>query len=306
MEQNRSWFPVRAEGPMEPVPAPTPDPAPYLANPGPIEPHKHKRAFGGILAAIVAFLAKFKAILLLLPKLKLLTTSGTMLVSLAAYALLWGWQFAAGFIALLFVHEMGHVIQLRREGIRASAPMFIPFLGAVISARSLGDNALAEARVGLAGPVLGTLGSAACILVWHVTGNDLWRALAFTGFFLNLFNLLPVVPLDGGRAMAAMTPWMWFAGLAAMVALAVAFPNPIILLIVVFAGFTGGEIGLTVPDVLSVDTDTNYYIALIFMLVSGAILFALSRSPVGLILQASGQDAVQAVCGGDHPEASAA
>ena len=210
---------------MEPVPAPTPDPDPYFANPGPIEPHKHKRAFGGILAAIVAFLAKFKAILLLLPKLKLLTTSGTMLVSLAAYALLWGWQFAAGFIALLFVHEMGHVIQLRREGIRASAPMFIPFLGAVISARSLGDNALAEARVGLAGPVLGTLGSAACILVWHVTGNDLWRALAFTGFFLNLFNLLPVVPLDGGRAMAAMTPWMWFAGLAAMVALAVRSPT---------------------------------------------------------------------------------
>src|SRR3989440_9297166 len=184
-----------------------------------------KRTFGPAIAAIIAFLAKFKAILLLLPKLKLLTTSGTMLVSLAAYALLWGWQFAAGFIALLFVHEMGHVIQLRREGIRASAPMFIPFLGAVISARSLGDNALAEARVGLAGPVLGTLGSAACILVWHATGNDLWRALAFTGFFLNLFNLLPVLPLDGGRAMAAMAPWMWFAGFAGLIALALVFPN---------------------------------------------------------------------------------
>jgi Zn-dependent protease len=152
-------------------------------------------------------------------------------VSLAAYALLWGWAFAAGFIALLFVHEMGHVIALRREGLKASAPMFIPFLGAVIAARSLGDNATAEARVGLAGPILGSVGAAACVLVWHATGNDLWRALAFTGFFLNLFNLLPVVPLDGGRAMAAMAPWMWFLGFAALIPLALIFPNPIIFLI---------------------------------------------------------------------------
>ncbi len=185
----------------------------------------------------MALLTKLKAILLLLPKFKLLTTAGTMIVSIVAYGALWGFSFAAGFVILLLVHEMGHVIALRREGIKASAPMFIPFLGAVISARSLGDNAAAEARVGLAGPVLGSIGAAACILIWHATGNDLWRALAFTGFFLNLFNLLPVVPLDGGRAMAAMAPWMWFVGLAGMVALAILFPNPIILLIVVFAGY---------------------------------------------------------------------
>ena len=206
-------------------------------------PHKppkqsfFKRKFGGAIAAIVAFLTKLKAILLLLPKFKLLTTAGTMIVSIVAYGALWGFSFAAGFVILLLVHEMGHVIALRREGIKASAPMFIPFLGAVISARSLGDNAAAEARVGLAGPILGSIGAAACIVIWHATGNDLWRALAFTGFFLNLFNLLPVVPLDGGRAMAAMAPWMWFVGLAGMVALAILFPNPIILLIVVFAGY---------------------------------------------------------------------
>ena len=188
-------------------------------------------------AGALALLAKFKTAILLLPKLKLFASSGTILVSLAAYALLWGWGFAAGFIALLFIHEMGHVIALRREGLKASAPMFIPFLGAVIAARSLGENALAEARVGLAGPILGTVGSAACIVVWHATGNDLWRALAYTGFFLNLFNLLPVVPLDGGRAMAAMAPAMWFVGFLAMVPLAILFPNPVILLILVFAGY---------------------------------------------------------------------
>jgi Zn-dependent protease len=197
----------------------------------------YKRRVAPIGAALAALLAKLKAILLLLPKLKLFISAGTMLVSIAAYSFVFGWQFAVGFVVLLFVHEMGHVIQLRREGLKASMPMFIPFLGAVISARSLGDNALAEARVGLAGPVLGSLGAAACILVWHLTGDEIWRALAFTGFFLNLFNLLPVVPLDGGRAMAAMAPWMWFLGFAALIPLAFIFPNPIIFLIVLIGGF---------------------------------------------------------------------
>jgi Zn-dependent protease len=183
-----------------------------------------------------AFLLKFgKAALLLLPKAKLLTTSGTMLVSLAAYSLIWGWKFALGFVLLLFVHEMGHVIQLRREGIPASAPMFIPFLGAVVTAKSLGDDATAEARVGLAGPVLGTLGALALLPVAIATGQDFWYALVFTGLFLNLFNLLPVVPLDGGRAMAALSPWMWFVGLFGMVLLALVYPNPIIFLILLFA-----------------------------------------------------------------------
>ncbi|HTX30469.1 MAG TPA: site-2 protease family protein [Solirubrobacteraceae bacterium] len=198
---------------------------------------KPRGRLSAALAAIAAFFAKFKAVLLLLPKLKLLTTMGTMLVSVAAYSFFFGWTFAAGFVVLILVHEMGHVIQLRREGLKASAPMFIPFMGAVISAKSLGDNALAEARVGLAGPILGSIGAAACIFIWHATGNDLWRALAFTGFFLNLFNLLPVVPLDGGRAMAAMAPWMWFVGFAAMIPLAVIFPNPVIFIILIFAGY---------------------------------------------------------------------
>jgi Zn-dependent protease len=230
-------FPARApqgEAPKKPLPE-----SPWFTPPPEQDPPRRqsffKRRVAPILAAIAAFVAKFKTLLLLLPKLKLFTTAGTMLVSIAAYSFVFGWTFAIGFVVLLLIHEMGHVIALRREGIKASAPMFIPFLGAVISARSLGDNALAEARVGLAGPILGSIGSAFCIVIWHLTGADIWRALAFTGFFLNLFNLLPVVPLDGGRAMAAMAPWMWFAGLAAMVPLALIFPNPIILIIVVFA-----------------------------------------------------------------------
>jgi Zn-dependent protease len=199
------------------------------------------KRLGGIAAGGVALLAKFgtalKALLVALPNLKLLTTTGTALVSVAAYSLFWGWSFAAGFVVLLFVHEMGHVIALRREGIKASAPMFIPFLGAMITAKSLGDNALAEARVGLAGPVLGSLGAAAVAVIAGLTGSTMLLALAYVGFLINLFNLLPVLPLDGGRAMAAMAPWMWFVGFAALIPLAILLHGGFIfLLILIFGG----------------------------------------------------------------------
>ena len=196
-----------------------------------------KRAGGAIVAAllvIVNFAGKLKGVLLLLPKAKLLTTSGSMLVSVGAYALIWGWKFAVGFVLLLFVHEMGHVIQLKREGVPATAPMFIPFLGAVVGMKRLPDDAGAEARVGLAGPVLGSIGCLVPLALYAATGNELFQALAFTGFFLNLFNLAPVVPLDGGRAMAALSPWMWFVGFGLLVASAIVFPNPIVFLILVF------------------------------------------------------------------------
>lgn len=207
------------------------------AGPAPAAPRQGIRRVTGPLLAALAAVAKFgKAALLVLPKLKLLTTSGSMLVSVAAYSLIWGWTFALGFVALLFVHEMGHVIQLRREGIQASAPLFIPFLGAVVGAKSLGEDAAAEARVGLAGPVLGTAGAAVVLGVYGLTGNTFWEALAFTGFFLNLFNLLPVTPLDGGRAMAALTPWMWFVGLFLFAVLTFTVPNPVLILFLVLAG----------------------------------------------------------------------
>lgn len=245
MEQRADWLPPTSPTPASAPPASPPvwEEPPHEPLPGPEpprEPSRLRRLFGPLIvggALVLRLLGPLKGLLLALPKLKLLTTSGSMLVSVAAYSLIWGWQFALGFVLLLLVHEMGHVIQLRREGIPASAPMFIPFLGAVVAAKSLGDNAAAEARVGLAGPILGSLGAALLVPVWLATGNEFWQALAFTGFFLNLFNLLPVVPLDGGRAMAAMSPWMWFVGLFAIVGVAFAFPNPIIILIALLAAY---------------------------------------------------------------------
>jgi Zn-dependent protease len=199
------------------------------------------KRIGGVAVAVALILAKLggkaKLILVALPKLKIFSTSASMLVSIAAYQLIFGWKFAVGFVLLLLLHELGHVMQLRREGVEASAPMFIPFLGAVISAKSLGGNAAAEARVGLAGPILGSIATLVPLGIWLATGSDFWRALAYIGFFLNLFNLLPVLPLDGGRAMAALSPYVWAAGFAGLIALMFVFPNPILLLVLLFGGF---------------------------------------------------------------------
>jgi Zn-dependent protease len=223
-----------------PAPAPSSEPERHEPiHPGSGRGGWLKRAWGPIVAAgllLLKFGAKLKFLLVALPKLKLFTTSASMLVSIGAYALIWGWQFAVGFVLLLLVHEMGHVIQLRREGVEASAPMFIPFLGAVIAAKSMGDDAAAEARVGLAGPIIGSVATLVPLGIWLTTGNEFWQALAYVGFLINLFNLLPVLPLDGGRAMAALSPYVWFAGFIGLIALTVLFPNPILLLVLLFGG----------------------------------------------------------------------
>ena len=189
------------------------------------------------LVALAALLGKFKAVALALFKFKIFATSGTMLVSIAAYSWIWGWKFAAGFVLLILVHELGHVIELRRQGVPASAPLFIPFMGAVVGMKQMPSDAWKEARVALAGPILGSIGAAAVWALGAALDSDLLVALAFTGFFLNLFNLLPIVPLDGGRAVAAVHPALWGLGLAGLVALAFWHPNPILILILVLGGF---------------------------------------------------------------------
>ncbi len=192
-----------------------------------------------LIAPVVAvglLLAKFKGLALLALKAKFLGTMLTMVVSVAAYALLFPVWFAVGFVALIWVHEMGHVMQLRREGIPASAPMFIPFLGAFVAMKQMPKDALAEARVALAGPVLGSLGALTAWGVYEATREPLFLGLAYVGFFLNLFNLLPMLPLDGGRAVGALSPWFWVVGIAGVVALVVVSPNPILIVIALLGG----------------------------------------------------------------------
>jgi Zn-dependent protease len=188
------------------------------------------------IAALGFAIWKLKFVFAAIFKFKLFTVAGSMLVSIAAYALLWGWQFAVGFVLLLFVHELGHVWEAKRQGLPVSAPMFIPFLGALITLKQLPDNAWNEAKVAIAGPIVGGLGAAAVWGAGEALDSDLLVALAFTGFFLNLFNLAPISPLDGGRIVAAIHPALWIAGLVILLGLTIVAPNPILILILVLGG----------------------------------------------------------------------
>ena len=188
------------------------------------------------LTAVGMLLAKFKGLLFLLLKVKFIGTALTMLLSVGAYALLFPVWFAVGFVLLIWVHEMGHVLQLKREGIKASAPMFIPFLGAFVAMKEMPKNALVEARVGLAGPVLGTLGALGVWGIYGFTDNPLFLGLAHIGFLINLFNLLPMLPLDGGRAVGAMSPVFWLVGILMTAALFFVWPNFIVLIIALLGG----------------------------------------------------------------------
>jgi Zn-dependent protease len=195
----------------------------------PLEPtfgQKLKRFLGPIgvvLVAIAKFFAKLK--FLILPVLKflplILKTGGTMLLSIWVYAMFWGIWFAVGFVLLIFVHECGHLLVAKRFKLKVGAPMFIPFMGAVIALKENPSNAWVESWVGIGGPILGTIGSAVCYNIYMATGNLMFCGLAHVGFLLNLFNLMPVGQLDGGRIVTALSPWLWLVGFAILLALMV-------------------------------------------------------------------------------------
>jgi Zn-dependent protease len=232
------------------------------------------KKLGGFLLPLAVLAGKAKFLFLALIKVKAVTTLGTMFISIAAYTLAFGWPFAVGLVLLLFVHEMGHVIQLRREGVEASAPIFIPFLGAMIAAKSLGKDAVAEARVGLAGPILGSIGTLIPLAVYLATGSDLWRAIAYVGFFINLINLLPVLPLDGGRAMAVLGPKVWIAGILIAVAATVFFLGPFMLIFVLLLG--GPELYHRFKNRHSEESRTFYAVPTRTKVAVGAIYLALA------------------------------
>lgn len=161
----------------------------------------------------------------------------SMLISIWAYAMLWGWSFAAGFVVLIFIHEMGHVLALRMMGIPASAPMFIPFVGAHIVMKKMPKDAFVEAVGAYGGPLLGTLGAVGCVGIGMATGNLFWYALASSGFLLNLFNLLPISPLDGGRIIGVISPKLWVLGLLGAGWLFYLTWSPIIALILLLGSY---------------------------------------------------------------------
>jgi Zn-dependent protease len=196
-----------------------------------------KKTLGPVGAAIVLVFTKLK--FLVLPVLKflplILKTGGTMILSLWVYAQMWGWKFAAGFVLLIFIHECGHLIVAKKFGLKVSAPMFIPFLGAFIALKEAPRDAWMEACVGIGGPLLGTLGTAVCYALFWPTENPLFLAVAYSGSFLNLFNLVPIGQLDGGRVATALSPWLWVVGLAIAVAMLFHHLNFLLVLIVIMS-----------------------------------------------------------------------
>jgi Zn-dependent protease len=181
-------------------------------------------------------MAKLLLVLLSAGKLgKLLTTGGTMLLSVVAYAFVYGWRYAAGFVGLIFVHEMGHYLAARQRGLDVGAPTFIPFVGAWIELKDQPHDVETEAWVGFAGPLLGSLAALACYFAARETGSKLLLALAYAGFFLNLFNLIPLSPFDGGRITAVLSPRVWLLGVPVLAALFVWRPSPLLILVAVLA-----------------------------------------------------------------------
>jgi Zn-dependent protease len=160
-------------------------------------------------ALLRKFAAPFVLLFGLLVKVGSVAKFGFVFVAFGGYALIWGWKFALGVIVLIFFHEMGHFLEARREGLRPSWPVFVPFLGAYV--KYTRGNPWQTARVAIAGPILGGVSALACYLLARAESSDLLMALAYFGFFINLFNLLPIGILDGGAVWRS-TRWLWYGG----------------------------------------------------------------------------------------------
>lgn len=142
--------------------------------------------------------------------------AASMAVSLLVYALAFGLHFALGFVILLFLHELGHMIASRAVGVPSAGPFFVPFIGAALRLKKTPANVRVEANIAIGGPALGTLSGLICLALYLWTDNLLLLVLAYTACLLNLFNLIPCDPLDGGRIAGAISPHMWWLGSVAI------------------------------------------------------------------------------------------
>jgi Zn-dependent protease len=196
---------------------------------------KKRMGWASILAGIAAI--GFAAIKLLKFAwlAKIATSAGSMLLSVFLYSLMFGWGYAVGFIVLLFCHEFGHYLAARQCGLAVGLPTFIPFVGAWVDIKDGFRDAETEAYVGIAGPAIGTLSALACLALGNLTDSDLLRAVAYSGFILNIFNLIPLSPLDGGRITQVVSPHVWLIGIPALLALFFYWPSPLLILIAVLA-----------------------------------------------------------------------
>src|ERR1700704_5000753 len=180
----------------------------------PPPPSGNRGLLGGLGAALVAAFGFLKYGLLIAFKIPAVGTLLSLVVSFGGYALFYGPWFAVALLTMIFVHEMGHVVEIRRQGMQATAPIFIPFLGAAIFQRSHPTDALKQAQIGIAGPIAGTIGATAAFALYGATHSPVLLLAALIGFYINLFNLIPVWQLDGSWILAPVSKWFQVAGYA--------------------------------------------------------------------------------------------
>jgi Zn-dependent protease len=203
-------------------------------NPEPEPNAKNKKSLAVLGAVGLSIAAKGKALLGLLkavPVAKALLTFGSFGGTIFLYALKSGLPFAFGFVLLIMIHELGHAYAMRVEGVRASWPVFIPFMGAFIAMKDVPVSADSEARIAIAGPVAGTAGALACAALGLWLHAPLYLALAYSAFFLNLFNLVPFGFLDGARVARVFSKRAWIVGGLVMLGLMLLSPSPQLLFI---------------------------------------------------------------------------
>ena len=219
------------------------------------QPSRFSKFLSGTLLALTVLLVKLKALVFIAFDYlrtyavnpfegfgagQFAVAGGSMAVSIAAYAIfLRQYPFALiiGFVAIILIHEIGHAIVIRAKGLRAGVMVFIPFIGGAVTLKDQPRSAYDDAQIGLAGPIFGTAASLVFLQVYKWLGQPLYLAIALIGFALNLFNLLPIGMLDGGRISGAVTKWMWVFGGGFLVYKVVHQPNPLVLLILLLAAF---------------------------------------------------------------------
>jgi len=162
---------------------------------------------------------------------------GSFVVTIAAYTTQAPLAVCVGFVVVTLIHEIGHAVVIRAKGLRAGFMVFIPFIGGAVTMKDQPRTVYDDAQIGLAGPFFGTIATLVILQVYKWTSDPTYLLIAFVGFLLNLFNLLPIGMLDGGRISAAITKWMWLLGGGAIAAKVVNQPNPLTIIIAVLAAF---------------------------------------------------------------------
>lgn len=236
MSQNDPYTPPRSGEYIPPAPgysatSDIPPDSPYHRSPAP--QRSGTSALGWLGSAALAVWAVVKYGLIFLVKIPAFATLASALVSVGAYSLIYGPWTAVALVVMIFVHELGHVVEIRRQGMAATAPIFIPFLGAAIFQRQHPTDAVKQAQIGIAGPIAGTLAATVAFLFYNSTHNPIFLLAALIGFALNLLNLLPVWQLDGAWVLAPVSPWVQVVGLGLVAVLVFFFHVVSVLLIIV-------------------------------------------------------------------------